>query len=232
MIKNLYNDCVNWFPSKRLFRFIRYAASTPRSAYNLELLRVICQQICIVLKLPDGFLPKDASFDPLYINNWFQTLLRRFEELTSHILIILIDDMHKFNPLDSDIVAAMSWIPITLPHNVYLVFTTHVPLEMLKLTPVQKERFRNQEVVVEINDDGGESDFDIDGKFAELEEKYSAPAVSKLATLISCSEYGLTETELLELLMPTNSSEDVIELSDGNFNFSSFCVVKQDMGKF
>lgn len=59
--------------------------------------------------------------------------------------------------------------------------------------------------------------------FKELEDFFGEPAVSKLSCLITCSEYGLTETELLELLMPTSNSEAVICIEDANFNFSSFC---------
>lgn len=235
LIKSIYNSCSEWFSSlgcTRIFRFVRFAAATPRSAYNLELLRVICQQICIVLKLPDGFLPKDASFDPLYINNWFQNLLRRFEELVNHVLIIIIDDLHKFNPLDSDIVAALSWIPISLPRNVFLIFTTAVPLELLKLTPVQKERFRSNEVFFDIGDNDQITTTMIEEKFDFYEKQFSRSAISKLSTLITCSEYGLSETELLELLMPINSSEDVLLLEDGNFNFSTFSTVCQKIGVY
>ncbi|GBP96112.1 hypothetical protein EVAR_30355_1 [Eumeta japonica] len=47
---------------------------------------------------------------------------------------------------------------------------------------------------------------------------------------ITCSEFGLTELELLELLMPTSNSEAVISLEDANFNFSTLCVAKNMMG--
>lgn len=65
--------------------------------------------------------------------------------------------------------------------------------------------------------------------FSSVERTFSKVAVTKLASLISCSEYGLTETELLEILMPTNNSELVISIENGNFNFSSMCAVRRNM---
>lgn len=58
---------------------------------------------------------------------------------------------------------------------------------------------------------------------------FSKVAVTRLASLISCSEYGLTETELLEILMPTSNSEAVISDKSGNFNFSSLCSIRRKM---
>ena len=105
LLTHIYSELTNWFDHIKVHRVIRYASATPRSAYNLELLRVICQQISIILNIPEGYLPKDASFDPLYINNWFQNLLKRCEDLQHEILFLFIDDLHKLNPLDCDIVA-------------------------------------------------------------------------------------------------------------------------------
>jgi len=156
IIGAVYSNCEAWF-GRRLLRIVRFSGATPRSAYNLELLRIICQQLCLLLHLSDGFLPKDASFDPLYVNNWFQTLIRRFEETaTNELLVILIDDLHRLNPLDSDIVAALSWLPISLPRNVHIVGTTALPPELLKLTPVQRERFRTPDCYIELLADPGE----------------------------------------------------------------------------
>lgn len=148
LIQTIYRNFESWFTCRTL-RIIRFTATTPRSSYNLELLRVICQQICIALKLPEGFLPKDASFDPLYVNNWFQTLLRNFEEI-NQVLVIFIDDLHLLNPLDADALSALSWIPITLPKKVHIICTTSVELDNLRLTPVQKERFKAPESYLEI----------------------------------------------------------------------------------
>lgn len=148
LVKTLYKQIESWFNAKVL-RIVRFISSTPRSSYNLELLRVICQQICIALRLPEGFLPKDASFDPLYINNWFQNLLRLFENL-NQVLVIIIDDLHLLNPLDSDIVAALSWLPISLPDNVYIICTTGLTADQLRLSPVQRERLRNPDCYIEL----------------------------------------------------------------------------------
>lgn len=127
---------------------VRFISTTPRSSYSLELLRIICQQICIALKLPEGFLPKDASFDPLYTNNWFQSLLRTFEEL-NFVLGIFLDDLHLINPLDTEN-STLSWFPISLPKNVHVICTSGIPLEMMRLTPVQKDKLRQPECYIEM----------------------------------------------------------------------------------
>lgn len=100
------------------------------------------------MKLPEGFLPKDASFDPLYTNNWFQSLLRTFEEL-NFVLGIFLDDLHLINPLDSDM-STLSWLPISLPKNVHIVCSSGVPIDRMRLTPVQKEKLRQPECYIEM----------------------------------------------------------------------------------
>ncbi|PSN37379.1 hypothetical protein C0J52_19650 [Blattella germanica] len=215
LIGAVYSNCEAWF-GRRLLRIVRFSGATPRSAYNLELLRIICQQLCLLLHLSDGFLPKDASFDPLYVNNWFQTLIRRFEEsATNELLVVLIDDIHRLNPLDSDIVAALSWLPISLPRNVHIVGTTALQPESLKLTPVQRERFRNPDCYMELPPNPGVSGLEtrIETALDELEGLYGRLAVARLAGFLTCSEFGLSETELLELLMPTSNSSATLTLS-------------------
>lgn len=157
LITTIFSQCEEWFNRKAL-RLVRFSGKTPRSSYNLELLRIICAQLTLLLQPSAPCIPKDASYDPLYINNWFQTLVRRIDssdessEGASHnfLVIILIDDLHRLNPLDSDIVAALSWLPISLPHNIHIVATTCVPPDVLKLTPVQRERFRSPECYMEL----------------------------------------------------------------------------------
>ncbi|VVD03875.1 unnamed protein product, partial [Leptidea sinapis] len=233
LLTHLYYKTEELF-SKPVLRIIRFSASTPRSAYNLELLRVMCQQISIILNIPEGYLPKDASFDPLYINNWFQSLLRRCEEMENEILLIFIDNVHRVNPLECDIVTGLSWLPMSLPRNVFLICTSAVALEQLQLTPAQKEKFRAQncyyllDSTEDIPDNDSCGEF-IDSAFDNLEVVFGAKAFSKLAGYITCSEFGLTELELLELLMPTSNSDAVITLKDANFNFSSLCVAKYMM---
>ncbi|XP_075970830.1 protein qui-1 [Anticarsia gemmatalis] len=233
LLTHLYFKCEEIFP-KPVLRIVRFSASTPRSAYNLELLRVMCQQISIILNIPEGYLPKDASFDPLYINNWFQSLLRKCEEMENEILLIFIDNVHRVNPLECDIVTGLSWLPMSLPRNVFLVCTSAVSLDQLQLTPAQKEKFKVQncyyllDAIEETPENNSYGDF-IDGAFDNLEVAFGSKAFSKLASYITCSEFGLTELELLELLMPTSNSDAVITLKEANFNFSTICVAKYMM---
>lgn len=148
----VYRECTAWF-DRRPVRVARFSGVTPRASYNLELLRIICEQLTCVLQ-PNGLcVPLDASFDPLYVSDWFQTLLKRFEdECRASTLVLFIDDLHRLNPLDSDIVAGLSWLPTVLPSNVHIVCTTLYVPDELKMTPFQKERFRNSEFYVELPD--------------------------------------------------------------------------------
>lgn len=188
LLTTIYKRCERWF-DKRLLRVLRFCGITPRSSYNLELLRIICEQLNLLLQ-PDGLcVPRDASFDPLYVYNWFQTLLKRFDCEGStaatpspplppfagptsvsptedgapqqqqawraavagdSLLLILIDDLHQLNPLDSDIVAALSWLPTTLPPNIHIICTTLYSPEVLKMTPLQRDRFKNSDLYVEL----------------------------------------------------------------------------------
>ncbi|KAG5678699.1 hypothetical protein PVAND_008347 [Polypedilum vanderplanki] len=241
LMSRLYTECLNWFtsPNVKVHRLIRFSKATPRSAYNLELLRVICQQISIILNIPEGYLPKDASFDPLYINNWFQNLLKRTEDMNNEVLFIFLDDLHKINPLDCDIVAALSWLPISLPWNVFLVCST-TSMDSLKLSPIQRERFKNGEFLYDLTSPQCDlkiirevenetfSEF-LNRYFDDLEERYGTKGIAKFSTYLNCTEYGLTETEFLELLMPTHDLDATLEPHCGEFNFSSFCSIRNDM---
>uniref|UniRef100_A0A182TG06 WD_REPEATS_REGION domain-containing protein n=1 Tax=Anopheles melas TaxID=34690 RepID=A0A182TG06_9DIPT len=251
LLSRIYIELTGWFEHTKVHRVIRYASATPRSAYNLELLRVICQQLAIILNIPEGYLPKDASFDPLYINNWFQNLLKHCEDLHNEILFLFIDDLHRLNPLDCDIVAALSWLPISLPWNVFLVVSTTVPIESLRLTPMQKERFKCADYFFDLSLEQNETKIKhwgvvpsctealpdeiptfaqlVNGLFDAMEQQFGVKGFSRLAIYITCSEYGLTETEFLELLMPTQDADLVIKSNEGDFNFSTFRTIRNQM---
>lgn len=235
-------------PGKKIFNFLFHIilfcrSKTPRAAYNLELLRVICQQISIIFNIPEGYLPKDASFDPFYISNWFQNLLRRCEDMPNDILFFFIDDLHKLNPLDCDIVAALSWLPISLPSNVFLICSTTSPIESLKLTTIQKERFKNPDNLYDLSQDScrtmlrhvrNEETFEayVTRLFHEIEDEFGKKGFARLATYLTCTEYGLSETELLELLMPIHNSDALIDSSEGGFNFSTFRAIRNRMSEY
>ncbi|XP_030246906.1 NACHT domain- and WD repeat-containing protein 1 isoform X2 [Drosophila navojoa] len=243
LISALYGQVSGWFSSTRVHRVIRFAKATPRSAYNLELLRVICQQISIIFNIPEGYLPKDASFDPLYISNWFQNLLRRIEDMNNDVLFLFIDDLHLLNPLDCDIVAALSWLPTSLPWNVQIICSSTTSVEQLKFTPMQRDRFKSAEYQFVLSHEANATqlkrpeecppDVDfvtyVEQQFDELEQQYGRQAVASLAAYITCSEYGLTETELLELLMPTDDPESLIDTHNGHFSFASFKKIHKQM---
>lgn len=68
----------------------------------------------------------------------------------------------------------------------------------------------------------------VSGELERLEEQFGEEAISRFASFVTISEFGLSETEMLELLMPTTGGIDcVLRLEDGLFNFSTYSVVKR-----
>jgi hypothetical protein len=65
----------------------------------------------------------------------------------------------------------------------------------------------------------------------DLQNLYGRVAVARLASFLTCSEFGLSETELLELLMPTANSAATLSLPSGNYNFSTLCAVRRRMSE-
>ena len=106
--------------------------------------------------------------------------------MENEILLIFIDNVHRVNPLECDIVTGLSWLPMSLPRNVFLVCTSSVSLEQLQLTPAQKEKFKVQncyyllDAIEETSDNNSSGDF-IDGAFDHLEVVFGSKAFSKLA---------------------------------------------------
>uniref|UniRef100_A0A8D9ERW0 Uncharacterized WD repeat-containing protein alr3466 n=1 Tax=Cacopsylla melanoneura TaxID=428564 RepID=A0A8D9ERW0_9HEMI len=234
ILTSVYQQCESWL-NKEGIKILRFSGTTPRSSYNLELLRIICEQLNCLLSPNNICIPADASFDPLYVNNWFQTLIKKFESdddpAKDKLLVVLIDDLHRLNPLDSDIVAALSWLPINLPKNVHFVATTLYSPDILKITPVQRERFKSPQCYIQLQPVSESFEFYIEDTLQELEQKFGKLAMTRIISFITIAEFGLSETELLELLMPTSNtdSRESLRLEDGNFNFQTFYTVRRAM---
>lgn len=64
-----------------------------------------------------------------------------------------------------------------------------------------------------------------------MEKRFGRLAFGKLCNLITCSEFGLAETELLEVLMPTNDIAQPLPLAKGFINFSSLASIKYALGR-
>ena len=232
LLSRIYADASSWLDSAT-FKVVRLCASTPRSAYSLELLRVLCQHVGFLSGVLDGNLPKDASFDPLYLNNWLGQIIRRIEEEPlKEQLLILLDDLHRLHPLECDIVAALSWLPTHLPPGVHLLVTTAVPPEMLRLTPVQKERLRSNEILIELQDSTLDSE-ESENVFDTLERLIGECAANRIGAILACTEYGLSETEVLEMIMPTGGGDDgPLFLQEGMFNFSTWYLVRRTFNEY
>ncbi|XP_034933773.1 NACHT domain- and WD repeat-containing protein 1 [Chelonus insularis] len=224
ILATVYQKVDEWLgPTMKV---VRLCTATPRSAYSLELLRVLCQHIGFLTGSNDGNLPRDASFHPLYLNNWFSEILRMIEDSNQHQLIVLIDDLHRLHPLESDICVALSWLPLQLPPGIFFIFTTTVPVDSLKMTTIQKERFKHPDVLIEISPSRNLV-LDIESELDKLEKMVGSKAANRLGCFLACTEYGLSETEVLELIMPTGDDEP-LELSAGQFNFATWCLVRRN----
>lgn len=208
---------------------VRLCSLTPRSAYSLELLRLLCQHVSFLIGGTDGTLPRDASFEPLYLNNWFSQIMMKIQEqpLTEQ-LVILVDDLHRLHPLECDIVAALSWLPLNLPPGVHFIASSSVSADALRLTPLQKERLRKNDVLVDLP----ESKYDVSKKAEAaldfLEKVVGLKAAQRLSSFLACIEYGLSETEILELIMPTGGDEP-LDLDNAEFHFASWCLAKHNL---
>ncbi|CAL7941952.1 unnamed protein product [Xylocopa violacea] len=230
LLSRIYTDAASWLDCAT-FKVVRCCASTPRSAYSLELLRVLCQHVGFLSGLLDGNLPKDASFDPLYLNNWLGQIMRRIEEEPmKEQLVILLDDLHRLHPLECDIVAALSWLPLNLPPGVHLIITTTLPPELLRLTPVQKERLRSSEILIELQDSSSDLQ-EKENVFDTLEKLVGECAANRIGAILASTEYGLSETEILEMIMPTGGDGPLF-LDEGQFNFATWCLVRRTFNEF
>ena len=107
---------------------------------------------------------------------------------------------------------------------------------------MQKERFKTTEYFFDLSQEqcktvvktaNKDEDFEtyITKQFDHLENRYGKKGFSRLATYITCSEYGLTETEHLELLMPIHNSDAWLDTNNGEFNFSTFKSIRNEMSE-
>lgn len=108
--------------------------------------------------------------------------------------------------------------------------TTALPPEVLRLTPVQKERLRSNEILIELQDPGTDL-HETEKVFGTLEKLIGERAANRIGAILASTEYGLSETEILEVVMPTGG-DGPLALNDGFFNFSTWCLVKRTFNEF
>lgn len=265
LLSHVYNNIDKWL-NKSAYKIVRFCTSTPRSAYSVELLRLLCQHIGFLTGNNDGNLPREASFNPLHLNNWFTQILRGIEEQVSNNgdnnqqeIVVLIDDLHRLHTLESEIIAALSWLPLQLPSGIHFIVTTSLNLDTLKLTPLQKERFKSPDILIDIGDKKRRTSSCSPGVYAEygeygddtiikkdhdnnedtkieefeasldyMERLVGKKAAARIGSILAVTEYGLSETEILELIMPTVDDTPLL-LKNGQFNFSTWCLIKRNL---
>lgn len=105
--------------------------------------------------------------------------------------------------------------------------TTALPPESLRLTPLQKDRLRNPEILIELPETRC-SPPNIDGALDKLERLIGVKAAGRVSSILAATQYGLSETEILELIMPTGE-EKSLSLEAAQFNFSTWCLARRTM---
>lgn len=111
-----------------------------------------------------------------------------------------------------------------------MIVTTAVPPEMLRFTPVQKERFRSNEILIELQDSTLDSQ-ETENVFDTLERLVGECAANRIGAILACTEYGLSETEVLEMIMPTGDDGPLF-LQEGMFNFSTWYLVRRTFNEY
>lgn len=112
----------------------------------------------------------------------------------------------------------------------HLIVTTALPPEVLRLTPIQKERLRSNEILIELQDSG--TDFhETENVFDTLEKLIGENAANRIGAILASTEYGLSETEILEVIMPTGGDGPLF-LNEGLFNFGSWCLVRRTFNEY
>ncbi|XP_034250867.1 uncharacterized protein LOC117651170 [Thrips palmi] len=229
LLSAVYRQAEDWLGAP-LNRIVRLCGATPRASYSLELVRLLCQQFAVLTK--QSIITKDASLEQPYVQAWFERLSKRIEE-SGETMLVLLDDLPRINPLDQEQgPAALSWLPMQLPRNILLVATSTAGPDTLRLTATQKERLRAADCVIRLAAAQEPSlEQQVEQELTRMEKAWGRVAVGRLAGYLACTEYGLSETELLELLMPTaQSSPAPLLLEHGHFNFSTFCRVRRSLG--
>lgn len=65
-----------------------------------------------------------------------------------------------------------------------------------------------------------------------MEAQFGMATMCRWGSLLTAAEYGLSETEYLELMMPTNGNiATEISIQNGLFNFSTFSMIRRKMSK-
>lgn len=114
--------------------------------------------------------------------------------------------------------------------GVHLIVTTALPPEVLRLTPIQKERLRSNEILIELQDSNSDLQ-ESENVFDTLEELVGECAANRIGAILASTEYGLSETEILEVIMPTGGDGPLF-LEEGFFNFATWCLIRRTFNEF
>lgn len=95
----------------------------------------------------------------------------------------------------------------------------------MRLTPLQKDRLRSPDILIDLSGRVCATP-GVDAVLERLEELVGLGAANRIASILACTEYGLSETEILELIMPTGGEEPLL-LEENQFNFATWCLVRR-----
>jgi hypothetical protein len=68
--------------------------------------------------------------------------------------------------------------------------------------------------------------------FEDAENVLGRAIIERFSSLLACSEFGLTEMELLELMLPASHATGTPALpEEGHCNFATLCALRSTLGK-
>ena len=95
----------------------------------------------------------------------------------------------------------------------------------MRLTPLQKDRLRSPDILVDLSGHVCTT-LGVDAVLQRLEDLIGLDAANRIVSILACTEYGLSETEILELIMPTGG-EGPLLLEESQFNFATWCLIRR-----
>lgn len=95
---------------------------------------------------------------------------------------------------------------------------------------MQKERLRSNEILIELQDTSSDCQ-EAGNVFDTLEKLIGERAANRIGAILASTEYGLSETEILEVIMPTGGDGPLF-LDEGQFNFATWCLFRRTFNEF
>ena len=151
LLSQVFTSCPEWIndadPEAEVIRIVRLIGKSPGCSYASELLRSLCQQIClefVSLEMQDLV---SCEQEPS-TSTRFQEMIKLIENSscgqTSNVhVVILLDDLQNLKSIQTS--AILSWLPFTLPPNVHLICS--VDHSASSVVQILKSRISNDNII-------------------------------------------------------------------------------------